>query len=375
MSNIFSDDSIEKFSCKTPFFVFSKEEITKKLKEFEDCFPGVVICYAMKANSEPEILKTIASTGTKFEVASVYELEMLKKIKVSPDKIIYGTSVKPVSGIKEFYDFGVDTYAFDSYPELEKIALVAPGAKVYVRERVSDAGSVFKFSEKFGTDNANIVPLLKRAKELKLKPCGISFHVGSQASNPMAWAHALSNLHDALTELKKLDIGIDFINLGGGFPCSYASSEREIDLKTIAHHTLKAYKKLPYQPGLVAEPGRWIIAQAGILVTSVIARVERNGYNWLFLDAGVYNALFETMAYQGSTRYRITSLRPSYSSGELMFSLAGPTGDSPDIITREALLPQDMEVGDKLVFHSVGAYSLVTSNRFNGFPKPDVYYA
>jgi len=101
--------------------------------------------------------------------------------------------------------------------------------------------------------------------------------------------------------------------------------------------------------------------------------VERGAATWLFLDAGVYNGLFETMAYQGSTRYRITSLRPSLNSGEMMFALAGPTGDSPDIITREALLPGDIQVGDKLVIHDVGAYSLVCTSPFNGFPKPSVY--
>ncbi len=106
----------------------------------------------------------------------------------------------------------------------------------------------------------------------------------------------------------------------------------------------------------------------------MIEKVERNANPWLFLDAGVYNALFEAMAYQGSTRYRITSMRPSYDSGEMLFALAGPTGDSPDVITHEALLPKDLEVGDKLIFHDVGAYSLVNSSRFNGFPKPDVYF-
>ena len=216
--------------------------------------------------------------------------------------------------------------------------------------------------------------LLLRAKELGLHPYGISFHVGSQASDPKAWANTIQDLRPIIKELQKMGIIIDVLNLGGGYPCQYASSENAPTLEEIAHNTLEQYEKLPYRPKLILEPGRGIIADTGILVVSVIARVERKGNPWLFLDAGVYNGLFETMAYQGSTRYSVTSIRPIQNSGESLFALAGPTGDSPDIITREALLSQDIEVGDRLVFHKVGAYSLSVASKFNGFPKPHVYY-
>jgi ornithine decarboxylase len=364
---------LQNLPYKTPFFVFSKKAILDKLKEFKKCFPGSLIHYAMKANSEPEILDILVKAGAGFEVASLHEFKILKKIGVPAEKMIYGTSIKPAADIKEIFKYGVDRMAFDSLSELEKIAVVAPGARVYVRVSVNDSGSVFQFSEKFGTDKGNIVPLLKRAKELGLRTYGISFHVGSQASNAKAWANALSSLKQPLAELKKAKINIEIINIGGGYPCAYASAETDLTLKEIAQHTLREYKKLPLQPRLILEPGRGIIASAATLITSIIGKVERKGNTWLFLDAGVYNALFESMAYQGSTRYKITSLNPSYDSGESMFALAGPTGDSPDIITHEALLPSGMEVGDKLVIHDVGAYSLAVSSRFNGFPKPNVY--
>ena len=110
------------------------------------------------------------------------------------------------------------------------------------------------------------------------------------------------------------------------------------------------------------------------MVNSVIAKVERKENTWLFLDAGVYNGLFEAMAYQGSTRYRVSRLRKEHNSGKKLFALAGPTGDSPDVINREVSLPADTEVGDKLIIHDVGAYSLCVTSQFNGFPKPSVYY-
>jgi ornithine decarboxylase len=377
MAELFSpaeiDQFIKHFRGRTPFFLFSREEIKRKYLEFKSNFPDSKVYYAMKANSEPEILKTLNSLGAGFEVASIYELEMLGKIDVDPQNIIYGTSIKPIESIKEFYDFGVRVFAADSPSELEKIASVAPGSKVYIRERVNDTDSVFKFSEKFGAEHSNLVTLLSMAKNLSLVPYGISFHVGSQAGNSMAWAHAILNLKDVLEQLKNENIEIEVINLGGGFPCTYQSSEKDIALDEISKNIYEAYDKLPYKPKLILEPGRGIIAETGILISEVISKIERNGYQWLFLDAGVYNALFEAMAYQGSTRYKVSLLRES-DSEKILYSLAGPTGDGPDVITREALLPQDVTVGDKLIIHSVGAYSLTVTSRFNGFPPPSVLF-
>lgn len=372
--NTFNAEFLATPTHKTPFFLFSKKKIIENYNKFKKLFPKSLIHYAMKANSEPELLKMLSDAGCGFEVASKYELELLKKIKVPARKIIYGTSVKPASHIKEFFDYGVNRFAFDSLPELEKIAANAPGVKVYVRVVVNDTGSVFKFSGKFGTDSSNIVPLLTRAKELGLHPYGISFHVGSQASDPKAWANAIEGLLPVIKELKTRGIIIDVLNLGGGYPCKYVSAENAPTLEEIANYTLEQYKKIKPKPKLILEPGRGIIADAGVLVASVIARVERMGNTWLFLDAGVYNGLFEAMAYQGSTRYPMEGMRPVGDAGEMLFSLAGPTGDSPDIITREALLSSDLEVGDKLIIHHIGAYSLTTVSPFNGFPKPDIYY-
>ncbi len=374
LTHTFDPKILETLKYKTPFFLFSKDKILANYQKFKKLFPRSSIHYAMKANSEPELLKILLEAGSGFEVASKYELDMLKKIKVPKDRIIYGTSVKPTSHIKEFHDFGVDRFAFDSPSELEKIAAVAPKARVYVRTIANDTGSVFKFSEKFGTDPGSIIPLLVRAKELGLKPYGISFHVGSQASDANAWANTMESLRSIMQDLEEMGITLEILNLGGGYPCQYTSTEVVPSLEEIAANTLKQYHRLKPKPKLILEPGRGIVADTGIMFASVIARVERRGSTWLFLDAGVYNGLFETMAYQGSTRYPISSLRAVGDAGESLYAIAGPTGDSPDVITREALLPQDTNVGDKLIIHHVGAYGLPTISPFNGFPKPKVYF-
>jgi ornithine decarboxylase len=177
-----------------------------------------------------------------------------------------------------------------------------------------------------------------------------------------------------MRSLEGRGIKIEALNLGGGFPCEYASSEQVPGLDEIAQSVVEGRTRLPYQPQIFIEPGRGIVAEAAVVVASVIGRIERGDKTWLFLDAGVYNAVFETMAYQGSTRYPIESLRFSNETGEALFALAGPTGDAPDVITREALLPRDMNVGDKLIIRNAGAYSLSVTSRFNGFPAPAVHF-
>lgn len=369
-----SSQAVGALGHETPFFLFSRKLLLSRLTEFARCFPGAAIHYALKANSEPEIIRALTEAGSSFEAASRYELDMLAKAGVPADRIIYGTSVKPAAHIRAFAAYGVDRFAFDCASELEKIAVNAPGSRVYVRIVVNDQGSVFKFSEKFGTHRSEAARLLCRARELSLHPYGVSFHVGSQARNVSAWAAGLQEVALLMIDLQRDGLEIEAMNLGGGFPCEYASTEFVPNLQDIACRTLGQLERLPYKPQLILEPGRGIVAEAGVLVASVIARVPRGEHTWLFLDAGVYNGLFEAMAYQGSTRYPVESIRLSNASGEALFALAGPTGDSPDIITREALLPADIDVGDRLIFRNAGAYSLSVTSRFNGFPKPDAYF-
>jgi ornithine decarboxylase len=365
---------LRRLSHQTPFFVFSKARIVEEYRRFQKCFPSASVYYAIKANPERELLRLLADVGCGFEAASIHELSLLKALTVPPDKIIYGSCVKPSSQIREFYTYGVRRYSADSFSELEKLAADAPGAKVFLRIRVEDAGSAFKFSEKFGTGVANAVPMLVEAERLGLDPHGLSFHVGSQASDLMAWANALDTIAPALTALERAGIPAAAINIGGGFPCGYASGLDGLTLEGIATATLSRLQTFPYRPQLVLEPGRRIVATSAVLVCTVIGRIKRGRKTWLFLDAGVYNALFEALACQASIRYTVTSLSDEHSSEEMFFALAGPTGDGLDIITRQTSLPKNIGIGDKLVIHDTGAYSLALSSEFNGFAKPDVYF-
>lgn len=357
----------------TPSFLFSKKALLRTLDEYKESLPpNTEICYALKANSEPQVLELLSDAGCSFEVASEYELEYLKKVGVIPSKIIYGTSVKPADSIAVFHEYGVDRYAFDSQAELQKIAENAPYARVYLRVLVDDrANSVFTMSEKFGTHLDHAVELLTKAQKLGLRPYGISFNVGSQARNGEAWTNAIQEIVPILKQLQDKGIKLEVLNLGGGFPYDYGVSEEVPSIKQICASISESIKRLPYDMNFIAEPGRGLVASCMTMVTSVFAVSHREDGEWVFVDGGAYNALLEAMPYQGLTMYKIRLLRDS--SAQLKtYIITGPTGDSLDVIGKHVQLPSDIKVGDRLVVNDVGAYSLVLYTPFNGFPKPQI---
>ncbi len=370
----FSRENLKKLKHNTPFFIFNKETLLDNIKKYQMSLPtNTEICYSMKANAEKPVLQTLFDAGINFEVASKYELFLLKQLKIPPERILYGSSVKASSHIDEFVRYGVDRFACDSEPELLKIAKHAPNARVYIRALVNDkADSVFHMSEKFGVDLKYVIELLIKAKELGLIPYGISFNVGSQARSEHAWARGISDIATVMKELLKNDIKIQILNLGGGFPHKYEGFNTMPTIQQISKHIKEAVKALPYEVNLIIEPGRGLVANTYALVVSVTEKIKRHNGYWLHLDAGVYNALLEAMAYQGTIRYRIEALNNYSSNKKEQFVLTGPACDDLDVIEENAFLPADIKVGDKLVIYDTGAYTFTLMTRFNGFPKPKV---
>ena len=334
--------------------------------------PNTELCYAMKANSENLVLEHINKKGGSFEVASKYELAMLKKINIPPRRITYGTSIKPIDHIKAFVKYGVDRFAFDSEQELEKLAKHAPGSRVYVRTLVDDrSDSVFHMSLKFGVKPINVVDLLIKAKEMGLQPYGISFNVGSQARNVASWARGINDVAKIMENLLERGIKIACINIGGGFPVNYDQNDKFPTVKKIGEEISQALKNVPYKVNIIAEPGRAVVADSFLLVSSVIEKNTRSNGTWLYIDAGIYNALYEAVAVQGSTKYKIAPISNlNHKRKYKNYILTGPTGDNIDVINPSVSLPENIKPGDKLAIYNVGAYTFPLTTRFNGFPKP-----
>lgn len=363
---------LKSLSYPTPFYVFDRETIRDKYREFMVLLPDVAVHYAVKSNPLEEVSEILKQEGSGFEVASPNELKMLLKLGVEPDKIICSAPVKSGIFIHEAHVAGVNKFAFDSKEELERITQSAPNSYVYLRIKVTEHGSRFSLSEKFGADWEKAVEYMNYAKELKLKPYGITFHIGSQASSIYSWRYAIRTAGKAMKALKDNGVVIKVLDVGGGFPVSYL--EEVPKLSEVTKSILLAMDKyLPYKPKLIIEPGRALVAESAFLVTTVFSRVRRGNRNWLFTDAGAYNSLFESLDGQTNLEYPVESLS---ATGKLVskFVITGPTCDSIDVVRKEAALPKDTHVGDKLLFRNAGAYTVALANSFNGYNQPEIYF-
>ncbi|MBA3758127.1 type III PLP-dependent enzyme [Candidatus Saccharibacteria bacterium] len=359
---------------QTPYFFTSRNILEINYQKFLNMFEGSEVYYALKANSDPKILTLLNGFGCGFEAASFYEIEQLLAVGIQPDRIIYGTSVKPSTHIMRAFDVGVNRFAADSHEELEKIAQFAPGSRVIIRAKVNDSGSVFAFSERFGAPKEAVKALVVYARHLKLKTYGLSFHVGSQATHVDHWANAISSLKPIMDQLDEEGIRIEILDIGGGFPVIYNNHKDLPHLDDIAKDVHKALKKLPYQPKIIMEPGRGIVASSTVMVSEVISRTIRNGKVWLVMDGGIYNCLYEAMIHQGTTQYDVRTMAMVEGDVDMLnYGITGPTGDSLDVITRSISLPSFISEGDRLIFENSGAYTITMASPFNGFPKPELY--
>jgi ornithine decarboxylase len=221
-------------------------------------------------------------------------------------------------------------------------------------------------NEKFGVEEERAIELLAYAKEMGLKPYGITFHVGSQCMELSNWAEAIERSRLVWESARKRGVELSMLNIGGGFPVRYTTPVHSIaDIAKVVKDALR--KNLPQDIEIVAEPGRYLVAEAGILVATVIAKAVRKGQKWLYLDAGVFNSLMESL---GGIRYHLAVQRNAPPS---KWVVAGPSCDGLDVICKEVELPE-LEVGDKVYIMSAGAYTTAYASEFNGFPIPRTYF-
>jgi ornithine decarboxylase len=349
--------------------------VRAKVQEFDAAFRGRVgIRFAIKCSPLPGVLTTIAEAGGSFEIASAAEFDLAVAAGARAADICYSNPVKPPEHIARTFRGGVRRFVADGSNEIEKLAVHAPGSEVVVRVRVADASSAFPLSGKFGAELAAVPALLAQADRLGLDPVGLTFHVGSQCVDPAAWASAIAGLAPLFRARARAGAPFRLLNIGGGFPARYR--EPVPTFATIAELTLAAIDALPYVPEeIVAEPGRSLAAEAGVLVSRVIGREQRAGRPWVFLDVGAYNGLMEAAQTDGTWRFPVVVTRGGTGerlpmSRTVQATLTGPSCDPSDTILRDVTLPADIEVGDRVLIAGTGAYTLAYAAAFNGFPPP-----
>lgn len=356
---------------ETPFLVVDSKTFEQQLDELMDGFPYAKVYYAIKANPMPELLRILRDKGCNFDVASRYELDKVMAEGVSGDRISYGNTIKKAADIRYFYEKGVRLFATDSEADLRNIAQAAPGSKIFVRILTEGSSTAdWPLSRKFGCQSDMAMDLCIMARELGLVPYGISFHVGSQQRDIGAWDSAIAKVNYIFERLKvEDDIELKMINMGGGFPANYIS--RTNDLKTYADEITRFLKEDFGEdlPEVILEPGRSLVANAGMLVTEVvlISRKDRTGlHRWIYQDAGKFGGLIETM--DESIKYPLYVEKKGEAESCV---LAGPTCDSADILYEnyKYQLPLNLAMGDRIYWFSTGAYTTTYSAvEFNGFP-------
>jgi len=360
----------------TPLFVIDHAELRKNYALFRKHFPRIQTYYAVKVNSDPAVVETFYNLGGSFDVASMQEFHTVYRfIENLPskkrqdfiwDKIIYANPIKPVETLEEL-DRYKPLVTYDNEEEIRKIAKYAPNAGLALRLRVPNTGSMVELSSKFGALPGEAVHLITRAHDYGLIVEGLSFHVGSQCTNPENYIQALHLSAGIFAEAKSRGFDLQLLDIGGGFPAAYDASVPKIGslAKKINYELDRLF---PKTVEILAEPGRFLVASAGSAVSKIIGKAVRGDKLCYYVDDGVYHT------YSGIIFDHCTYHMKSFKSGPTQLcAVFGPTCDALDTISLAEQLP-DLKMGDYLYSNNIGAYSAASSTHFNGFPPATVIH-
>ncbi len=352
-----------------PVYCIRRKSIQLASKFFQNKFPGKVL-YAVKTNPHPIVLKTIIESGIEnFDVASIKEIEAIRKIKPNA-KCSYMHTVKSRESIKEaYFKHKIKSFSLDTKDELIKIienTNQAKDLKLFVRVAVSNEHAEIDLSKKFGAINSEATGLLRLAKQYA-KKIGLSFHVGSQCMNPISYAKGISEIGNII---RKTKIVPDVINIGGGFPTIYPDLVPQ-SLDNYFDEINKNLKNLNLKklPEIICEPGRAIVAESG----STIVRVNLRKKQKLYINDGTYGTLFDAGFPNIVYPSKLIKNGRIISKKLTAFDFFGPTGVSMDYMKGPFILPNNIKENDYIELGQLGAYGITFRTKFNGFFADNIY--
>ena len=360
----------------TPLVVVDHKVLRENYAQFRKNLPRVQVYFAVKANSDPAIVKTFYDLGGSFDVASVAEFmtvhDCIKHLPAKQrqdfiwDRIIYANPIKAIETLEK-----LDPYkplvTYDNHEEVLKIARYAPRSGLVLRLRVPNTGSMVELSSKFGALPGEAVDLIAFAHNNKLVVEGLSFHVGSQCTNPQNYVQAMQLSAGIFAEAKSRGFEMKLLDIGGGFPAHYDDTVPAF--RNLARTINAELDRLfPQSIEILAEPGRFLVASAATAVAKIIGKAVRGGKLCYYLDDGVYHT-FSGVIFD-HCQYHLKS----FQKGPLQLcSVFGPTCDALDTISLAEQLP-DMDLGEFVYSENIGAYSAASSTSFNGFPPAKVLH-
>jgi ornithine decarboxylase len=360
----------------TPLFVVDHDAVRSNYAAFKRYLPRVQAYYAVKANSDPAIIKTLYDEGASFDVASIAEFNLVyDNIRRLPanarqdfiwDKVVYSNPIKDRRTLEELDQYK-PLVAFDNTEEINKIRKHAPHAGLILRIRVPNTGSMVELSSKFGAAPGEAVDLIATATDAGLTVEGMGFHVGSQCTNFENYVQALSISASIMEEAESRGHSLKLLDIGGGFPARYDRHVRPFrELAQILSAELN--RLFPKSLEILAEPGRFMVGTAATLVAEVIGKSERDGKRCYYINDGIYHTfsgiLFDHCQYH---------LKAFKKGPKRISAVFGPTCDALDTISQAEELPE-LRLGDLVYSENIGAYSHASSTHFNGFPPAQVIH-
>ncbi|HYA11748.1 MAG TPA: type III PLP-dependent enzyme [Thermodesulfovibrionales bacterium] len=356
---------LDREDIETPFLLIDSDTVKEKASLIGRYIKNSKVFYAVKANPDIEILKFLNKLKLGFEISSEGELEILSSLSVEPERIISSNPIKSMKFLKLAVSYGINYFSYDSADEIDKLSKYAPHCNVYVRLSVPNEGSEWPLSKKFGVELDDAAALLSHAKENGLNPVGITFHVGSQCTNVYNWHIALEKARALWNKAEQNGIRLTLLNIGGGYPINYTKHVISIDTIEKDVNSL-IYEKFPKDIEIHIEPGRAVVGDAGVLVTTVIGKACRADEDWLYIDVGVFNGLMESV---GGIKYSYIVESHKHTLTKKRWIIAGPSCDSFDVIDKIVPLPEP-NIGNLILILSSGAYTISYASEFNGFSIP-----
>jgi ornithine decarboxylase len=329
--------------------VLDVDRVEDNFRVLRRVLPLAQIYYAVKANPARPVLERLARLGSRFDAASMEEIDSCLAAGADAAAISFGNTIKKTAAIRHAHEAGVTMFAFDCAEELEKIARFAPAARVYCRILVENGGAEWPLSRKFGTTIETARRLMFRAGELGLDPFGLSFHVGSQQTSTNAYEAAIGRVAMLFTDLKQAGVDIRMVNLGGGFPTRYREDIPEIDQFATAIMGAMTQHFGNALPEMVIEPGRFIVGDAGLVSSEVVLvcrKADDDPVRWVYLDIGRFGGLAETEG--EAIKYRVVTPHDGGAAGPV--AIAGPTCDGADILYEKSnyRLPLALTSGERV---------------------------
>lgn len=355
------ESSVEQFGA--PLLLLDCDIIRQQYRALKNALPGVTLHYALKPLPHPVVVRMLLAEGASFDLATSGEVDLVAQEGVPAEQTIHTHPIKRDADIRDALAYGCNVFVVDNLNELAKFKAYSEEVELLVRLSFRNSEAFADLSKKFGCSPEQALTIIETAQAWNIRIKGLSFHVGSQTTNPHKYVEAIHTCHRVMQQVVEMGLpALSTLDIGGGFPVNYTQQVMPID--EFCAPINQALNVLPDTVHVLAEPGRFICAPAVTSVASVMGQAEREGQIWYYLDDGIYGSFSGLMF--DDAKYPLVTIKQG---GELLPSvLSGPTCDSVDVIAENIMLPK-LENGDLVIGRTMGAYTSATATDFNFFKR------